>query len=250
ALKVLPDPTQSGAALRQVLRNVFDKTYSFDLEWIRKLNLGKAVKTLEEICSRRVRKKRKEGENKLRPEAVEGQTEDDNWTLVLMTSFAPAYVNQASLGGHSIPLDSMTLSMLEMLGAATPKEIAKKSVSGLERAISKTKGAEFASLLHQYSALLQASPYSNALHKIALEISPQAKDRLPKRREEGAETAKRKTPAKSRESSAKAKPAKTKSAAAKAKPDKTKSAAAKTKPAKKKEASSRKKSQPAKRKPR
>ena len=54
-------------------------------------------------------------------------------------------------------------------------------VSGLERAIPKNKGAEFASLLHQLGAELVASPFSPNVHKILLEVAPDAKERFPKR---------------------------------------------------------------------
>jgi hypothetical protein len=65
----------------------------------------------------------------------------------------------------------------------------------LERAIPKTKGVEFGSLAHQLGAEMFASPYSPSLHKILLEISPDAKDRLPKRAAKGAKPKESEAPA-------------------------------------------------------
>ena len=53
-------------------------------------------------------------------------------------------------------------------------------MSGLERAIPKNKGAEFGSLLHQLVPSWWLALFSS-VHKILLEVSPDAKDRLPKR---------------------------------------------------------------------
>jgi hypothetical protein len=84
---------------------------------------------------------------------------------------------------------------------------------------------EFGSLLHQLSADMVANPYSPALHKVLLEISPEAKANLPKRpakaapAEPAAEVSGRKLPVK--------KPAEKKPAAERGKPAPT---AAKRKP--------------------
>ena len=91
---------------------------------------------------------------------------------------------------------------------------------GLERTIPKNKGVEFGSLLHQLGAEVVANPFSTNLHKLLLEIAPDAKERFPKRHAkkageaEAAEGAKK--PAPSRE---KAEPP---AAAAKAAPAPTK----------------------------
>ena len=73
------------------------------------------------------------------------------------------------------------LDVLFIVGAATEAEVKSAEVTGLERAIPKNKGAEFASLLHQLGAELVMGPYSPNVHKILLEVSADAKDRLPKR---------------------------------------------------------------------
>lgn len=149
ALAMLPDPLAAATNVRKILQNVFETTYSFDLEPLRKLNLGPAMQKLEK---------------------TEGTT-----------PFVVAYGVQAALGGHSIPLDRGALESLYIVGVISEAEQSSGSVPGLERAIPKNKGAEFGSLLHQLAAEVVANPFSTNLHKLLLEIAPDAKERLPKR---------------------------------------------------------------------
>ncbi len=148
-MRGLPDPTAAATRLKQTLQSAFEATYSFDLEAYKKQNLGQAVQRFKKFSG--------------------------------TTPFTVAYVTQASLGGHSIPLDRGALDVLHIVGAASETEVKSGEVSGLERAIPKNKGVEFGSLLHQLAAELVLSPFSPNVHKILLEISPDAKDRLPKR---------------------------------------------------------------------
>src|SRR5688500_7729898 len=46
-LKPLNDPAESATRLKRVLQSVFETHYSFDLEPLKKQNIGVAVKTLE-----------------------------------------------------------------------------------------------------------------------------------------------------------------------------------------------------------
>jgi hypothetical protein len=92
------------------------------------------------------------------------------------------------LAGHSIPVDSGTLAVLQLIDLVTGADVAASVVPGLERAIPKNAGVEFGSLLHQLGADFTASPYSQALHAILLEIEPASKDRLPSRRAKRADT--------------------------------------------------------------
>jgi hypothetical protein len=146
----LPDPQAAATRVKRVLQSVFEATYSFDLEGLKKMNQGPAVEKLEKIDG--------------------------------ATKFSVAYVIQASLGGHSIALDSGTLGAMYVADVATEEETTAGVVAGLERAIPKSSGAEFASLLHQLGADFTAHPYNPALHAILLEINPEAKSRLPSRR--------------------------------------------------------------------
>ena len=68
-----------------------------------------------------------------------------------------------------------------MLGIISDAEVEKKQVPGLERAIPKNKGIEFASLLHQFAAECLASHFGTRAKSILQEIEPSAKDRIPKR---------------------------------------------------------------------
>src|SRR5262249_1748166 len=95
--------------------------------------------------------------------------------------FVLAYVTHAALGGHSIPLDRGALEVLYILGIITQSESQTGKVSGLERVIPKNKGSEFSSLLHQLAADYVANPFSPNVRKLLLSISPDAKDRFPKR---------------------------------------------------------------------
>jgi len=147
----LPEPSSAAHHVKRILQSLFEATYSFDLEELRKLNLGPAVERMEKI---------------------EGTTR-----------FAVAYVVQAALGGHSIPLDSGTLQAMLLTGLIQESDAAAGVVPGLERAIPKNIGVEFGSLLHQLGADFVASPFTPPVHAILLEINPEIKDRLPRRRD-------------------------------------------------------------------
>ena len=93
-----------------------------------------------------------------------------------------AYVVQAALGGHSIPIDAGTMAVLRVLDLVTDKDVAAGVVPGLERAVAKSKGVEFGSLLHELGADYSANPYSPPVREILLQIDPECESRLPKRR--------------------------------------------------------------------
>jgi endonuclease-3 len=147
----LPEPSSAAHHVKRILQSTFEATYSFDLEDLRKLNLGPAVQRLEKTDG--------------------------------TTRFAVAYVVQAALGGHSIPLDSGTLQVLRLVGLVQESDAAAGVVPGLERAIPKNIGVEFGSLLHQLGADFVTSPFTPSVHAILLEINPEVKDRLPRRRD-------------------------------------------------------------------
>ena len=145
----LRDPKGQAANVKRALQAVFESTYSFDLDALKKKNLGQAVKDLEKLPG--------------------------------VTPFAVAFVTQTSLGGHAIPLDRGALDALYVLGVATEKEAASGVVPGVERAIPKNKGVEFGSLLHQLGVDLLTKPFSNDVREIFVSIAADAKERLPKR---------------------------------------------------------------------
>lgn len=157
AMRELPDPPSAAANLKSILQNVFEATYSFDLEAVKKQNIGVGIKRLAKF---------------------EGAS-----------PFVVAYATQHALGGHSIPLDKGALDVLYIVGIASEAERKSASVAGLERAIPKNKGTEFGSLLHQLAADYMANPFSPNVKSLLLEINPQAKERLPKRGQKKVEEA-------------------------------------------------------------
>ncbi len=149
ALRPLVNPSESAARLKQTLHSVFESVYEFDIESFKKQNIGQAAKALQKY----------------------------NGT----TAFAVAYVTQHALGGHSIPVNRGALITLHTVGVISDDEFSKAVVPGLERAVSKSKGAEVGSLLHQLGVEIGRNPYGPAARKLMLEIDPGCKDRLPKR---------------------------------------------------------------------
>ena len=143
------DPAKAANQLKHTLHSVFESVYSFDLETLQKQNLGVSVKQLGGYRG--------------------------------VTPFAIGYVVQNALGGHAIPLSQGTLNALHFAGIATQAEAKSGKVPGLERAIPKTKGAEFSSVLHQLGADIAASPFNTNTRAIILEIDAGAKERFPKR---------------------------------------------------------------------
>ncbi len=105
-----------------------------------------------------------------------------------------AYVVQAALGGHAIPIDAGTMAVLRVLDLVTEKDAAAGVVPGLERAIAKSKGVEFGSLLHELGADYSANPYSSQVREILLAIDPESAERFPQRRQPRPEPAAADTP--------------------------------------------------------
>ena len=150
-MAVLPDPRAAANRVKRVLHGVFEELYCFDLEDRRKKNLGPTVKWLEKMDG--------------------------------TSRFVVAYVIQAGLGGHSIPLDTGTMAVLGVLGLVTEKEAAAGVVPGMERAVAKNKGVEFGSLLHQLGVDYLANPFSPQVREILLAIDPESATRFPQRRQ-------------------------------------------------------------------
>lgn len=149
AMSDLCDPTAAATRVKKTLYNVFESQYSWDLEYLRKENLGKATQKLMSYKS--------------------------------VSPFVSSYVVQSALGGHSIPLDGSAMDLMLILDVVTEKEAAQGTVPGLERAIAKTAGVDFGSILHQLAAEFRATPYSTNLRTLITSIDSVAKDRFPKR---------------------------------------------------------------------
>lgn len=148
-LHELPDAAAAATRTKGILQTVFETDYSFELEQLKKNTQGAALKQLEKIQG--------------------------------ASPFCIAYATQTALGGHFIPLDRGALGVLVILGIASESEAAHGSVAGLERAIPKSKGQEFGSLLHELGADLVANPFAPALRDLLLSINADCKERLPKR---------------------------------------------------------------------
>jgi hypothetical protein len=145
----IPDASDAAQRVKRALQSIFEGSYSYDMEALKKQNLGKSEKDLEKI----------------------------NGT----TPFVRAYVTQNGLEGHYIPTSRGALEVLYAMGVINDAEADKGQVPGLERAIPKNKGVEFGSLLQQIGADFHASPGSSKLKSILAEVDPGYKERLSKR---------------------------------------------------------------------
>lgn len=151
ALNSLPNPTQAGHRIKRCLQSLFEARYQYDIEDLKKANLGKAT---DELAA---------------------------WKGV--SSFILNYVSQHALGGHAIPADTMTLDCLVQAEMITEAEAEKKSLPGIERAITKTKGSEFASLLHQFAVEFHQNAKSPSALSVFkdLGVTPKAKPKMPEK---------------------------------------------------------------------
>jgi endonuclease-3 len=153
----LPDAGPAAQRVKKSLQSIFESGYSFDIEGLKKQNIGKSEKDLEKILG--------------------------------TSPFVRAYVTQNALGGHSIPVSKGALDVLYAAGVVTDAEADKGQVPGLERAIPKNKGVEFGSLLQQAGADLVGSPGSTKLKTALAEMDAEYKERLAQRQARLAEQA-------------------------------------------------------------
>ena len=144
----LPDPEGCAQRIHRALQQLFESRYSFDLEWLKKEKLGRVSRYLEEKLQ--------------------------------CSPFVVAYVVQNALGGHAIAVDRAAWEVFRALGLVGPKEEQEHRVPGLERAVSKSKGREFFSLLHQFATAWAARPNSPALRKVLEEVEPSLKAKAKK----------------------------------------------------------------------
>ncbi|TVS16567.1 MAG: hypothetical protein EA424_14015 [Planctomycetaceae bacterium] len=148
-LACLADPSAAATRLKRCLQSVFETHYAFDLETLKKQNLGNSVKDIESIIG--------------------------------TTPFVVAYVTQHGLGGHAIPCSQGLLDAFEVLEIISAAEAAKRRVPGLERAVAKAKGPEMASLVHQLGVAYFAAPFDSKVRDLLAEIDPKSRDRVPAR---------------------------------------------------------------------
>jgi endonuclease-3 len=114
----LGDPEARAQKVRRFLRQLFDKTYEFNLEALTKKPLKDAVKALEEY-------------------------------EVLASDYVLATLIQQALGGHAIPVDAPIRRALGRLGVADPETDDAALRGLLERAVPKNRGGEFVDLMEE-----------------------------------------------------------------------------------------------------
>ena len=148
-MKKVYQPEVAALRLRRTLHGMFEAHYQFDLEFLKRDNLGRAMQTMERYRG--------------------------------ITPFIVSYTAQSGLAGHSIPVDNSLLYLLYVIGAINESELEKRKIPGLSRIIPKAKGVEFSSYVHQLAVAFYKSPNSKKIRDIILEISKDAKDRFPKR---------------------------------------------------------------------
>ncbi len=148
-MKPLTDPRKGAISIKKTLHGIFEAYYQFDLEFLRKENLSKAILTFEKFKG--------------------------------VSPFVVSYVAQHGLGGHSIPLDRAMMLLFYTLGIVTEDEATQGRVPGLERTIPKAKGIEFASVVHQLAVSFYTAPFSTKTRAELLKINKDAKELFPKR---------------------------------------------------------------------
>ena len=89
-LKMLNDPDAAADRLKRTLQSVFEGVYTFDLEPLKKQNLGQTVKQFQSYKG--------------------------------ISPFVIAYVTQSSLGGHSIPVNEGLFAAFVTLDITSPTE--------------------------------------------------------------------------------------------------------------------------------
>src|SRR5271169_6908694 len=114
SLAGIPDPEERARRIRRFLRQLFNRTYGFNLDALTKKPLKEALKVL--------------------------QTYD-----AFSSDYVTATVIQQALGGHAIPVDKATCRVLHRLGISEPDVSALRAI--VERAVPKNRGAEFLDLI-------------------------------------------------------------------------------------------------------
>ena len=118
----LPNPETAADRIRKTLQGVFEKTYMFDLEDMRKKGkaLAEHIKTLESMSAG--------------------------------TPYMIQYVAQVALDGHLIPFDEASLRIMRRLGLSQVSSDGREVCIGLDRVILKKSSLTFAAQLHHFAA--------------------------------------------------------------------------------------------------
>lgn len=112
----LPDAEQRAQRVVDFLQEVFETTFSFDMEWLHKKGLKQAAKQLSRY---------------------QGGTD-----------YVIASVTQGSLGGHAIPVDAPTFRTLQRMGIIDQdQEDGEALRASLEHLIPKARGPQFSEIV-------------------------------------------------------------------------------------------------------
>ncbi|MCH1493909.1 MAG: hypothetical protein L7U72_01660 [Rubripirellula sp.] len=145
-LENLPDPQKAARRLKSNLQAIFEEFYTFDLDHLKKENLGKAVAKFEKMPG--------------------------------MTPFVLNYTVQNGLGGHAIPVDYSAMVIMLATEIASQSEAMAGKVPGLERAIPKNKAIDFSGLLHQAAVALNASTKDKTARQLLDAVNKGSSERL------------------------------------------------------------------------
>lgn len=104
--------------IRRFLRQLFEKTYGFNLEALTKKPQKESIKALEEYNA-------------------------------FASDYVLAAVTRLALGGHAIPVDASSLRSLKRLGIADDSTDSPTLRGILERAVPKNRAAEFCELIEE-----------------------------------------------------------------------------------------------------
>jgi endonuclease III len=104
--------------IRRFLRQLFEKTYGFNLDQLTKKPQKESVKALEEYDA-------------------------------MASDYVLATVTRLALAGHAIPVDAPTLRALRRLGIADDSTDVPTLRATLERAVPKNRGVEFSDLIEE-----------------------------------------------------------------------------------------------------
>jgi hypothetical protein len=147
-LSHFPSPASTALRLKRCLQSVFESFYSFEIDHLKKENLGKAVAKFESMNG--------------------------------VTPFVLSYLVQHGLGGHAIPVNQSGIWIMFKTGVITESEARTGKVPGLERAIPKSKAIEFSSMLHQAAIALAADPVDKLVWEVIWSVNKDAEMSAPK----------------------------------------------------------------------
>jgi endonuclease-3 len=199
------DRQDKAKRILDLLQFVFETGYSYDLESMRKKPIKQAQRQLSQING--------------------------------MTAFSVAATVQRALGGHAMPVDDMTRTLLVRLGIVAGEVTTERAQEQLEHLVPKAKGLAFALSLHEFAGADDRERESLALEIAGPPVNVEPTLKLADAVVDGADQgARAKSPRSAKHKEKSAEPAGTEKGAGRAAPSadgvRSKSAPSKEKPAK------------------